>query len=85
MKLPLPKSPHSGDAGWIESEFWREARTRQQENRISEAQEPFVSCTVLAGNPVSGANGTVYYAGQTVQLRLSAATRLQAQGRVSIP
>lgn len=84
MKLPLPKSPHSGDAAWIENEFWREARTRQQEARIAEAQEPFVSCTVLAGNPVS-VNGNVYYAGQTVQIRSSAASRLQAQGRVSIP
>jgi hypothetical protein len=70
-------------ASWIEAEFWREARVRQQENRIEEAQEPFVTCLVLAGNPVSQ-GGNLYHPGQQVQLRYSAANRLVAQGRVSI-
>jgi hypothetical protein len=85
MKLPLPKSPFSGkDADWIENEFWREASVRQQENRREEGAEPFVSCTVLAGNPIS-VSGNVHYAGETVSIRYSAAQRLAAQGRVSIP
>lgn len=60
-----------------------EADFRAEENRMSEASEPYLTVQVLAGSPVSW-RGTVYYAGQQLQMLYSAANRLVAQGRVSI-
>ncbi len=61
----------------------RAAFERSQESRIGLAQEPFLTCLVLAGNPVASGD-KVAYPGQTISLRYSAAQRLVAQGRVSI-
>jgi len=81
----MPKSPYLEDRGRHVGQKPRsEDEVRAEENRMAEGAEPFVSCTVLAGNPVSY-RGLLYNAGQTVSIRYSAAYRLQAQGRVSIP